>query len=107
MAGVPGAAQALAVANQALRATQAVGFPIEKGLVDNTPIGSTWVRLGQAIAMTATSIAIKLPRNPTFFWWTTNNGAVVYQTAGDVTASTGALFVCRATASTTANLVVF
>ena len=91
---------------QAFLAAQG-GFPIKAPLEDNTACGDFWVRLGQAIATTATNVPIKLPgRKPSFFFWTSVNGAVVYQTAADVANSTPSVFVCRATSSTTANLAV-
>jgi hypothetical protein len=88
------------------RTTSAVGIPLTQPLVDSTPLGSFWVRVGVAIATTATVVAIKLTRLPSLFIANTNNGAVVYQNSSDVAASNGSQFVCRATASTIADLVI-
>ena len=92
-------------ANQAWIGTFA-GIPITAPLVDNIQVGSFWVRLAQSIGMGPTPIAINLTRLPTFFLATTNNGATVFQEAGDVAVSTDASFVCRATQPTLANLMI-
>lgn len=91
---------------QAFLAAQG-SFPIKEPLVDSQMNGDFYVRLGVAVGTGATNVVIGLPgRKPSFFFANTNNGAVVFQAAADVTASTPAKFVCRATGSCTANLVV-
>lgn len=91
---------------QAFLAAQG-SFPIKEPLVDSQMNGDFYVRLGVSVGTGATPVAIKLPgRKPSFFWFTTTTGAVVFQTAADVTASTPASFVCRATVACVANLVI-
>lgn len=91
---------------QAFLAAQG-SFPIKEPLVDSQMNGDFYVRLGVSVGTGATSVAIRLPgRKPSFFWFTTTNGSVVFQTTADVAASTPAAFVCRATGSCVANLVV-
>lgn len=99
--------QALAVANQALRATQAVGIPLTVPLVDNTPVGSFWARVGVAIGTGATNVPIGLTRKPSgCVTFNSSAGTLVYQSSADVAASTPAVFVCRSLSPTTATLLI-
>jgi hypothetical protein len=104
MAGI---GQALAIANQALRATQAVGLPLTTPLVDNTPIGSFWCRVGYAIGTGATAVPIQLPRKPSgCLTMNSSTGNIVYQTAADVASTTPLSFVCRSLTATVASILV-
>jgi hypothetical protein len=93
-------------ATQAFLAAQGA-FPIKEPIVDSQMNGDFYVRVGVSVLTSATAVKIALPgRKPSFFFFNTNNGSVVYQTTSDVTNSTPGSFVCRATAGCVANLVV-
>lgn len=82
------------------------GVPLTEPLQDQTPLGSFWVRTGVSVMTTATHVPISLPRSPSLFFWNTDRGVTVYQTASDKAASTASDFVCRADLSTIATLVI-
>ena len=101
------ARQALSVATQALRATQNLGIPFTIPLVDNTPLGSFWVRVNYSIGTTATNVPIKLTRKPSgCLTYNSSAGTLVYQSPADVTATTPLIFVCRSNSATTATILV-
>jgi len=78
------AAHALNVATQALQATQGTGIPLTLPLVDKTPLGSFWVRVGVSIPVAGISIPIQLPRVPSAWIVVDNNtNAILYRTAAD------------------------
>ena len=94
---------------QAFLAAQG-GVPIKEPLVDNSQVGDYWCRVGQFISVNPAhgSVAIRTPsgRNPTFFFFTTDSGAVVWQSDSDKAASTPSSFVCRANVSCLATILV-
>lgn len=104
-----------AVSNRGVQPNQAWltangGVPIKEALVDNSTVGDYYCRVRQFISVNPASgpVAIRTPsgRNPTFFFYTTNSGAIVYQTDADKAASTPSSFVCRANISTLATILV-
>lgn len=99
--------RALGLATQALQSVQALGFPISEPLTDKTLVGSFYVRVGAPIGTGATNVAIALARKPSgCITLNSSVGTLVYQTSGDVAASTGAVFVCRSLSATTATIAV-
>lgn len=86
------------------------GLPLKEPLVDNSQIGDYWVRVRQFISVNPASgpVAVRIPsgRVPSFFFFTTNSGAVVWQSDADKAASTPNSFVCRANVSCLATLIV-
>lgn len=93
---------ALAVANQALRATQGVGIPLTTPLVDNTPVGSFWARVGVSVPVSGISIPITLTRPPSAFIVVDNNtNAIIYRTATDKLLANPNKIVLRSSVSAT------
>lgn len=86
------------------------GIPIKAPLADNSQVGDYWARVGQFISVNpahgAVSVRVPSGRNPTFFFYTTNSGAIVWQTDSDKAASTPSSFVCRASVSCLATILV-
>ena len=75
------------------------GIPLKKALVDKETVGDFYCRVGVYISAGiggGMPIAIELPRKPSFFFYTTDSGEVVYQTPADFANSTGTTFYCRA-----------
>jgi hypothetical protein len=75
------------------------GIPLKKPLVDKETVGDYYCRVGVFISAGVGGgmpIAIELPRKPSFFFYTTDSGEVVYQTPADFANSTGTTFYCRA-----------
>jgi hypothetical protein len=63
--------------------------------------------VGFSVGTGATNVPIRLAHKPSgAITFASNNGAVVFQTSADVTASTPSVFVCRATAATVVTLLV-
>jgi hypothetical protein len=94
--------RAMAAANEALRSTQAVGIPLTAPLVDNTPVGSFWARVGISIPTTGISVPIKLPRIPSAYIVVDNNtNAVIYRTGPDKLLANPNQIVLRSTVSAT------
>ncbi len=88
---------ALGRATQALRASQAVGIPLSDPLVDNTPLGSFWVRVGVTVNTTNTTIPIQLPRTPSgFILFSTSAGAIVYEGSAGQAGWSGSQIIVRA-----------
>jgi hypothetical protein len=93
------------VAIQALRATQNTGLPLNAPLVDKSPLGSFWVRVGVTIGTGDTAIAIQLPRVPScYIIVRSSNGAGVYD--GTTSSWSSSNIVLRATTSTVVSLLV-
>lgn len=84
------------------------GIPIKDPLVDNSPVGDTWVRLNQYISAGGgpMTFAIKLPRQPSFFWWSAHNSAQVWANDADRAQWTPQQIVVRASISTNVDLIV-
>ena len=75
------------------------GVPLKKPLVDKETVGDYYCRVNVFISAGVAGgmpIAIELPRKPSFFFFTTDNGSVVYQNPADFANSTGTTFFCRA-----------
>ncbi len=75
------------------------GIPLKKPLVDKEFVGDYYCRVGVFISANVAGgmpIAIELTRKPSFFFFTTDNGSVVYQNPADFANSTGTTFYCRA-----------
>jgi hypothetical protein len=99
--------QALAVATQALHVANQVGVPWTKALIDNTPLGTFWVRVGVAVGTTDTNIAIKLPRIPTgYIVVRSSNGATIFDGTSPATQWTGANITLRASGATVVTLLI-
>jgi len=100
------AALALSTANKALHATQVIGLPFTGPLVDNTPLGSFWVRTNLTVNVADTSVPIKLGRKPTaYIVVRSSNGAVVFD--GTTPAAwNGQLITLRATAATVVSVLI-
>jgi hypothetical protein len=91
----------------AFRQVSQLGIPITAPLVDNTPVGSFWCRVGITVLSTPTNIPIQLTRVPSgCITIRTSNGAVIFQEAADVAASSGSVFVCRATKQSMFTLLI-
>jgi len=86
------------------------GLPIKAPLVDQSEVGDYYVRVRQWISVNPASgaVAIRMPsgRQPSFFFYETNSGAILWQTDADKAASTPSSFVCRANVSCLATLVI-
>src|ERR1700730_14344165 len=78
-------AQIRGTASQALLNTQTQGIPLSEPLVDNTKLGSFWVRVGVSIPVNGISIPVNTGgRIPSAFIVVDNNtNAVIYRTAAD------------------------
>ena len=91
---------------QAFLAAQG-GIPIKEPIIDNTALGDFWVRKGFYIsANQPMTIPISLPRTPSFFFFTDDNGAVCYASQSDRALWSPSQIVLRATTSTTVDLIV-
>ena len=100
-------ASTLSIATNALIQASQNGIPWTLPLVDKSPMGSFWVRVGITVGTGATNIAISLPRKPSgCITINSTAGTMIYQTAGDQAATTPSNFVCRSTSSTTAIILV-
>ena len=85
------------------------GIPITEPLVDQSQVGNAWARVSVFISANPSysRIPIQLPRQPSFFMWVDDSGAVVYQTGPDRAASSPSVLQVRATVSTVASLLVY
>ena len=85
----------------------ATGIPLTMALVDNTPLGSFWVRVGVSVPHTGISIPIQLPRTPTAFIVVDNsNGGVLYRTAADRVLANPNSITLRSVADTVVSLLI-
>ena len=101
------AANAKSSAEQALTLVRNTGIPLAGPLVDNTGLGSFWIRVGVAIGTGNTSISHNLGRKPTMYLVARNSsGGVVYDGTNHGTDWTGGLIVLRATVAGTYSLLI-
>jgi len=83
-------------AKQALVNTQNQGIPLNAGLVDNTVLGSFWVRAGVSIPTGGVSLAHQLGRKPSgIIVMNDQTGATIYQNGTDLENSDGSLVYLR------------
>ena len=101
-------AQVAAVANQAFVNTQTTGIPLVNPLVDQTRVGSFWVRLHVSIPISGGNIAHQLGRTPSAYIVVDNrSGNVIYRTAGDVAlAGPSNIFLRSFPSATVASLLI-
>lgn len=92
------------MAGRSISGTQAFlvalgGVPLKEPIVDQEPLGDYWVRKGVFISAGFAGgfpVAINLPRKPSFFFATSENGAVIYWNGADKAASTPSTIFLRA-----------
>jgi hypothetical protein len=93
------AGRALSIGTQALLATSSVGIPWTEPLIDATPLGSFWCRVGVTIGTGDTNVVIQLPRKPSgYIVVRRSNAGVIYD--GSTPANwTGTLITLRSTSA--------
>jgi hypothetical protein len=80
------------------------GIPLKKALVDRETLGDFYVRVGVYISAGFAGgfpIAIELPRKPSFFFYTTDSGQIIYQSPADFANSTPTTLYVRARSGAT------
>ena len=90
---------------RAFQAGASLGLPMTRPLVDNTRLGSFWLRHQVAIDTTDTALDIKLGRIPSCYIVLRSSGGVVYD-GSDPSVWTGDSITLRATVAGTYSVAV-